>query len=198
MIVAEATSMREKILDSATRLFVARGYNGISMREIAEANGVSKAALYYHFKDKEALLLAILQDYLLEMDVLLDASQARAETARGQLHEVVKMIFSQPVERRANIRLGSQEISNLSPQDQAAFGHLYHEKFIGKLAELLQRGMERGEFRPMDPMVTTWLLLGMMYPFFYPAQERSAAPVEQTTALLLDVFLNGVAADAHE
>ena len=50
--MTEALDLRARILAEATRLFVVYGYNGISMREIAEAVGVSKAGQYYHFKDK--------------------------------------------------------------------------------------------------------------------------------------------------
>ncbi len=53
----ENIDVRDRILLKALQFFVAHGYDGISMREIAEACGLSKAALYYHFRDKEALFL---------------------------------------------------------------------------------------------------------------------------------------------
>jgi AcrR family transcriptional regulator len=56
----EASDITARIIEEATCLFVASGYCGISMREIAEAVGISKAGLYYHFRDKEDLFLAIL------------------------------------------------------------------------------------------------------------------------------------------
>ena len=55
--VAETT--RERILSVALDLFVRKGYAETSLREIAEAVGVSKAALYYHFDSKEDILLAL-------------------------------------------------------------------------------------------------------------------------------------------
>ena len=55
----EANSTRERILDVALDLFVTQGYDGTSLREIAEQLGVTKAALYYHFKSKEDILLAL-------------------------------------------------------------------------------------------------------------------------------------------
>ena len=55
-----------QIITAAKPLMVDQGYRGLSMREIAEAVGVSKAALYYHFQDKEQLLLAILESNLAE------------------------------------------------------------------------------------------------------------------------------------
>ncbi len=54
---SEAT--RERILDVALELFNQRGYEGTSLREIAERLGITKAALYYHFKSKGEILLAL-------------------------------------------------------------------------------------------------------------------------------------------
>jgi len=54
-------STRDRILEVATDLFIERGYEGTSLREIAEQVGVTKAALYYHFSSKEDLVRALLQ-----------------------------------------------------------------------------------------------------------------------------------------
>lgn len=55
----DANSTRERILDVALDLFLAQGYDGTSLRQIAEQLGVTKAALYYHFESKEDILLAL-------------------------------------------------------------------------------------------------------------------------------------------
>jgi AcrR family transcriptional regulator len=59
VLAHEANSTRERILDVALELFLHQGYDGTSLREIAEQLGVTKAALYYHFKSKEDILLAL-------------------------------------------------------------------------------------------------------------------------------------------
>lgn len=56
-----ALPMRERILRVASELFSEHGYEATSLRAIAERLGVTKAALYYHFKSKEEILQAILQ-----------------------------------------------------------------------------------------------------------------------------------------
>ena len=53
------TDMRDRILDVALELFKEQGYDATSLREIAERLGVTKAALYYHFKSKADLLLEL-------------------------------------------------------------------------------------------------------------------------------------------
>src|SRR5580692_1433698 len=58
-VLPEATSTRERILNVALDLFTEKGYDGTSLREIAERLGVTKAALYYHFASKEDILMAL-------------------------------------------------------------------------------------------------------------------------------------------
>lgn len=54
-------STRDTIMEVATDLFIEQGYEGTSLREIAERVGVTKAALYYHFSSKEDLVRALLE-----------------------------------------------------------------------------------------------------------------------------------------
>ena len=52
----ERQAVRDKILDAARELFVAEGYDAVTMRKIAEKIEYSPTAIYFHFRDKEALL----------------------------------------------------------------------------------------------------------------------------------------------
>jgi AcrR family transcriptional regulator len=122
----EERDLKTCILSEANRLFVGRGYNAVSMREIAEVCGVSKAALYYHFRDKENLFIALLEDYLDEIQVVIERERLPGGTIRQQLDRVVKAIFEQSPEKRAIIRLASQEMPNLSLEARAAFGGVYY------------------------------------------------------------------------
>jgi AcrR family transcriptional regulator len=62
--VIERTGTRERIKQVALELFTEQGYEGTSLREIAERLGVTKAALYYHFKSKEEIVHAFVEDRL--------------------------------------------------------------------------------------------------------------------------------------
>jgi AcrR family transcriptional regulator len=185
--------LRERTLAEATRLFVAYGYNGISMREIAEAVGVSKAGLYYHFKDKQDLFLAILADSLSSIGQLVQLAPSAGAHTREQIGQLVRSLFAQSSEQRAVIRLASLEMAHLSPEARAAFGRDYEQQFVGRIAAILQAGVARGDLRPIDSRAATWLLLGMMYPFFTPNPNYDRMP-EPMIDLLLTVFFDGTAA----
>ncbi|MCX2182350.1 TetR/AcrR family transcriptional regulator [Streptomyces sp. SKN60] len=61
---------RQRIQDVALELFAEQGYEKTSLREIAERLDVTKAALYYHFKTKEDIIIGIFQDLARPIDEL--------------------------------------------------------------------------------------------------------------------------------
>lgn len=80
---------RERIQRIAVHLFAERGYDNTSLREIAEELGVTKAALYYHFKTKEDLVNSLIADMAGEVDAIIswaeqqsDAPETRRECVR--------------------------------------------------------------------------------------------------------------------
>ncbi|MEO3812638.1 helix-turn-helix domain-containing protein [Sphaerisporangium sp. B11E5] len=58
----ETTDTRTRIQEIALRLFTEQGYEATSLREIAEALGVTKAALYYHFKTKDDIIASLSEE----------------------------------------------------------------------------------------------------------------------------------------
>jgi AcrR family transcriptional regulator len=71
---------RQRILDVALELFAEQGYEKTSLREIAERLDVTKAALYYHFASKEALLAGIVDSLVEPADELVAWSQTQPRT----------------------------------------------------------------------------------------------------------------------
>jgi AcrR family transcriptional regulator len=180
--------MREQILATATELFVQRGYEGVAMREIADACGITKPALYYHFAGKSAVLNAICVGYLDQVaDVVADS--ADHGTGETRLRWLVHGLFALPPARRAIMRLAMHDLDQLEPDDRAAFGRAYVERFLQPITELFAAGSATGEFVDADPTLLTRLLLGVLYPFFAPPRDEGAGePVDD----LLDVFCGGV------
>jgi AcrR family transcriptional regulator len=94
--VSVGTDTRDRILAVSAELFVEQGYDGTSLREIAERLGFSKAALYYHFSSKEQILEALLEPARQLIGGLferLDAARTVEEWAEA-LEWVVSHVFS--------------------------------------------------------------------------------------------------------
>lgn len=194
MTSADLSDMRMRILAEGARLFVERGYHGLAMREIAESVGGSKAGLYYHFRDKEELFLAILIRCLDQLEEALEATPPAAPGVRAAILAILQAIFMLSPEQRAVMRLASSELGHLSAEARAVFGQRYHAQFIGRIEAVLSDGIAAGELRPIGAQLATWILLGMAYPFFTPSSARELGDGEAAIAAIMAVFFDGAAA----
>ena len=195
---AEENDMRDTILENAKCLFIEHGYHGLSMREIAEAVGVSKAALYYHFKDKEELFIAVLNRGLDLISQQIDVIEKKSNSNEEKIRQFMEFVLTQPAGQRAVIRLGTQEISQLSQEARKEFDETYHAKFIGKIKTIFINGMLSGEFKEVDPDIATWSLLGIMYPYLYPSHVGSFSLDQEKIQLVINIHLDGIQQHARK
>src|SRR6266576_2223551 len=79
----QAERTRQQILQTAQRLFAERGYDATSLQMIADEMGLTKAAVYYHFRAKNEILQAAMQPGIERLEALLDdAAALRGRRAR--------------------------------------------------------------------------------------------------------------------
>ncbi|MFF4607639.1 TetR/AcrR family transcriptional regulator [Streptomyces sp. NPDC001339] len=77
---ARRGNTRQRIQDVALELFAEQGYDKTSLREIAERLEVTKAALYYHFKSKEDIVISVFQDVTRPIDELIAWAEGQPRT----------------------------------------------------------------------------------------------------------------------
>ncbi|MGW1722220.1 TetR/AcrR family transcriptional regulator [Streptomyces sp. NPDC002306] len=80
---------RQRIQDVALELFAEQGYEKTSLREIAEGLDVTKAALYYHFKTKEEILVSIFEDLTRPIEELIEWGKGQPHTLETK-QEIVR------------------------------------------------------------------------------------------------------------
>jgi TetR/AcrR family transcriptional regulator len=147
--------IRAQILDAATRLFAARGYDGASLARIAAAVGVRKASLLYHFPSKDALHRAVLDRVLARWN---DALPRVLEAVAGEdpfdalLHEVLKFFAADPNRARLVLREALDRPDAMRAQLRAQVA-----PWIEVIAGIIRRGQSAGDLRAdVDP--EAWLL----------------------------------------
>lgn len=140
---AEAT--RAALVDAARELFGERGYADVGTQEIVERAGVTKGALYHHFRDKRELFLAVFHAVQQEV-VAKVATAARAEEDPGRALTAALQCFLD--------LSGEQEVQQVVLLDgPAVFGwgrwrDLDTDYALGLLREVLQRGIDDGYLAP--------------------------------------------------
>lgn len=180
-------STRARIQQEAARLFVASGYHGVSMREVAEAVGVTKPALYHHYADKEALFLAMLDGALAGLSRLVAHASAQ-QGIRAQLETLVDELVASAPEQRVGLQLAS-ELRHVSPERRAAFEGEYRRVWMGGLAALFEAAASRGELRAdLPPPVLARAFLAISYPLVSGPVPHEP---QQTARALLTVYMDG-------
>jgi len=109
---------RERIQSVALELFAEQGYEKTSLREIAERLGVTKAALYYHFKSKEDIVRSFTEDYVHELDALI--AWGRDQPLTADTRALLLARYSHIVSHRI-------EVMRFLEHNQAAIDHLMTE-----------------------------------------------------------------------
>jgi AcrR family transcriptional regulator len=125
-----APNTRERILDVALDLFIEKGYDKTSLREIAEQLGFTKAALYYHFASKEDILIA------LHMRLHEFGSDALA-TLGSQEPSVA--LWAELLEQLVDQMLANRKIFLLHERNQAAFEALHQKDHDAQHQDLQQQ-----------------------------------------------------------
>lgn len=98
-------NLRQALLDAAEEVLVEVGIEALSWREVARRAGVSPAAPYYHFADKAALVTALSQQHLAELDRRFRAVVAAQRDPFAQLHELGMVYVFYAIDHPAAFRL---------------------------------------------------------------------------------------------
>ena len=110
---------RARIQSVALELFAEQGYDKTSLREIAERLGVTKAALYYHFKSKEDIVTSLVEDYFGAIDELVAWGKTLPKTPESRA-EVLRRYYSIVAE--------AGEVFRMLQHNQASVNSLAHAK----------------------------------------------------------------------
>jgi TetR/AcrR family transcriptional regulator len=155
---AKRRRRRAEILHSALRAFRARGYHATTLEDIANQLGIRSAALYHYFPDKEAILYACHREGLAEVERILAEARERYATAPERLAHAIR----EHVRVMADTLEGSAlalEVSALTPRRRAEV-IAERDRYERGLREIVAEGVRSGEFRPLDPKLTAFALLG--------------------------------------
>lgn len=116
-----AGETRARIQAAAVDLFMARGVDKTSLREIADRLGITKAALYYHFPSKESLVRSLVDPFLADVEALLAEAEAGPAMPPRQFLESYFDLF-----------IRHRQMFQLMVRDFASFGQLgLEQKVIG-------------------------------------------------------------------
>jgi TetR/AcrR family transcriptional regulator len=188
------------ILTAGVRLFAEQGFDGVSMRGVAQAAGVSKANIYHHFSSKEALYLAILQSSATETAGLIENLADGTGCFDERLKEFSKAYQRHLFERHLSSRLLLREALSGDEQKSKKIADQVVGNVFRRMISILCAGQEAGVLRDdLNPALCAFLLMGANAFFFqaqgilkYFPEAGFAREGDCFSDGMVDVLLNGM------
>jgi len=185
---------RDTIIDTSATVFARSGYHATGIAELCEVNGFGKGAFYYYIGSKEELLAAIHDRVMDEVMVGADRVAAAGGSPPAQLEmlgtELLDVIHRYP----DHVWVFLHEFPALTDERAEQF-RTRRREYERRVEAVLQAGVDRGEFRAVDPWLTARAWLGMhnyTYLWLRPGGDLSARDVAKPFA---EIFIRGIAGD---
>lgn len=148
---SDKKDVSSRILDAATRLFAERGFEATSLQSVADAVGIRKPSLLYHFPSKDELRKAVLDNLLAHWNQVLPRLLMAATSGREQFDAVIKETVAFFTADRNRARLLLREALD-RPREMRALivGHV--RPWADVVTNYIRRGREAGRVRSdVDP-----------------------------------------------
>jgi AcrR family transcriptional regulator len=179
------TPTRDSVFDAAKPLFSARGFDGVSVDDIARAAGVNKAMIYYHFADKLALYRAVVGDGLQAMAEAVQTIVAAPVNAPDKLDDFVEAFVQMTETRPWMPSIMLREIAEGAPHlDVDTLAHM--RAVVVGFAAIVKQGQDAGVFRDVNPILAYASVVG---PIILNAARERVARQPDKVALDLPLFV---------
>jgi AcrR family transcriptional regulator len=152
--------VESQIVAEATRLFAERGFSGTSLKDIADATGLTRPALYHYVKNKDELLAKLVAE-LAQGPVLALREINRTEGASPleRLRRMAYVIAHQQAEEPARFQLLIRSEADLS--DDLAGPYLQSRReVLAEVVQVIDEGIRLGEMRPVDSRIAALSIIG--------------------------------------
>ena len=192
----------QEILEAALACFAGKGFAATRMDDIADSAGVTKGTIYLYFENKEAVFKALVRE---SIGTQIGQVLEQAAAFQGPARDLLRMVVSTVGEiLRTSDRVVLPKIIVAEAGNFPELARFYREEIIdkglGALSAVIARGVERGEFRKIDPQHAARLCIA---PVLLAAVWRTtfaqfdAAPYDYQGFLNthLDVLLRGLSPD---
>lgn len=167
---------RRAIATAAAEAFSRRGFDGITVDGIAQAAGVNKAMIYYHFEDKLALYREIVSAALTALGERISEIAASLDTPAAKIERFVHTIVALTEQRPYMPSLLMREIAEGAPHlDLETLGRM--RVVFAAFGRILQEGQTAGAFREVHPVLAYITIMAPLV--FNAARERAATQPER-------------------
>jgi AcrR family transcriptional regulator len=185
----EQAKRRHEIFHQVVNIFLKKGFQETSIREIAEATGLGKSTLYDYFRNKDEILVYYFEDQLNDLTAEAQQLAMQNKSADKRLREIIQMHMEFLQANKNLFMKMSMEAQRLKPESQKKIQEKRHA-YQDLLRALVEEGIREGTFRRVDSLVAVRILMTSLAPVVFTSRP-TGTPQEMMKATL-DIFFKGI------
>lgn len=182
----------QEILETAARLFQEKGFRATSIRDIASAAGVQKAAIYHYVTNKEELLRRIFAETAHELNVFFEQLLHTPMSNAHRLRRAISTYLTFIAGRGAAITVAFRDARSMSAEQRQWLGEISHNH-MKMWDKIIHSGIVAGEFRPVDVRMVSFAIIGAcswVQSWYTPGGRMTAQDIADGFA---ELFVAGLA-----
>lgn len=187
----DGRSVRENVLAAAVQLFAEYGYHAAPLRDIARIAGIQAASIYYHYANKEALLVEIMQSHMQRLNANLERIVQEQSDPLQCLHKAIANHIRLHTTYKNEFFIIDTEIRALEGDKRAEILAL-RDHYEVLLQELLREGMEKGVFRQSDVKVASYAIIAMCTEVATWFRPNGRLSVQQVIDIYSQMIMQGL------
>ena len=149
-----------EVLDKAAALFASQGFAATSLKDVAEAIGLSRSSIYYYYPSKDALLAELIRGVTLPVAKIFREVEQQDLSPRPKIHEVVRRLVLWVADPHTHFRLMNQS----EPELPTAIAKVHNDakrQVLNEMVRLIETAVKAGDARVVDPRVSALSIIGM-------------------------------------
>jgi AcrR family transcriptional regulator len=201
---ARRTATRARVLDSAAEAFMRRGFGSTTIDDIAEEVGATKGLVYYHFRSKFDVFLAVYEEGMRRVRARVEPHATGPGSARARLiamsrAHLLNLMTDLAYHHVVHQGVRAQDSSELKIRQRDALAALNELRsgYEALFREVVVAGVADGSVREVDPALATRTLLSSLNAvdvWFRRVEGQTEEELDQLAAQVVDVLIGGLGA----
>ncbi len=183
---------KSELLDQAVILAAERGFAGMNLKDLADAVGISRPAIYHYFPTKDALLAELVAEVTVPSAAIFDQIAKRADLDTiERIREAVRKMVLTVTNRPLHFRMMDRSEANLSAKTFASYYNAKRRVLAGMTA-LIEAAIEAGQVRVLDPKIASFAVIGMCNWCAWWYREGRAYTADQVAEQIADLAIHSL------
>jgi len=191
-VESRRSKRRKQIFEGAVKVFAKKGYHSATTQEIADAAGLAKGTLYEYVRDKEEILLIVVEEGMLMVKSEIGKAISGIDDPEERMKRAIFVQLKFAKKYRNAAKVMQHEIRNLSVDGKKRLSELMNGQ-IELLRSILDDGIKAGRFRKLDSRIAAELFHHTSTFYFgYGDLPYQKASLDDITKFIMDNLIHAI------